>query len=100
MILIGQLSCEVKDVKQVANIYSKFEALPSYIKRTGPYFQVSKKEGIQAITIYMTTDDGKFNDAYDFLLDRYNSFKGVSSVSFSVERWENFTGALDILRNL
>ncbi len=99
MVLVGQLSCQMKDVKQVAQIYSKFDKLPSYIKKTGPYFQVSKKGGLRALTIYRA-DDGKFDQAYDYLLERLKPFAGVASVSFSVERWENLKDTLGILRSL
>ena len=99
MVLIGQLSCQMKDVKQMAQIYSKFESLPSYIKKSGPYFQVSEKEGVRAITLYLA-DDGEVDKAHDFLLERYEPFSGVSSVSYSLERWENIKDTLEILRSL
>ncbi len=99
MVLVGQLSCQMKDVKQVAKIYSTFASLPPYIKKTGPYFQVSKKEGLRALTIYRA-DEGCFDKAYDYLLGRLQPFAGVASVTFSVERWDNLPDTLAILRDL
>ncbi len=99
MVLIGQLSCQMKDVKQMAQIYSKFESLPTYIKKSGPYFQVNAKEGVKAITLYLA-DDGQVDKAHDYLLERYKPFAGVSSVCYSLERWSNIKDTLEILRNL
>ncbi|MEN8257594.1 MAG: hypothetical protein ABFS09_07000 [Thermodesulfobacteriota bacterium] len=83
----------------MAQIYSKFADLPSYIKKSGPYFQVSEKEGVRALTLYLA-DEGKIDKAHDYLLERYEPFSRVSSASYSVERWENIKDALATLRNL
>ena len=99
MVLIGKLSCQIKDVKQVAQIYSKIDKLPPYIKKSGPYFQVSKKEGLRALTLYRA-EEGKFDQAYDYIVERLKTFAGVASVSYSVERWENIQDTLAILREM
>lgn len=89
----------MKDIKQVAQIYSKIDKLPPYIKRSGPYFQVSEKEGLRALTLYRT-EGGKLDQVHDYLLERYEPFARVSSVSYSIERWENIQDALAILREM
>ncbi|PLX46927.1 MAG: hypothetical protein C0613_15315 [Desulfobulbaceae bacterium] len=99
MVLIGQLSCQLKDIKEVAKIYRNFAALPAHIGKAGPYFRIRDKKGLQALTIYRV-EGGDLAAAHDYLLERYKPFAGVPSVSYSVTGWQDLSEALETLRNM
>lgn len=96
MVLVGQLSCQMKDVKALALVYSKFGKLPDSIKKIGPYFQVDGKEGVRSLTLYIF-DQKNYEEVHDHLMERYSPMSGVSTVSYSIERWEDLKDALALL---
>ena len=96
MIRIAHLSFPADSAEAVVAHLGQTPPVPTFMTMHGPLVKGSSEEGIKTMSFYQF-DDGKLNEANDYLTRRYDMYRGVPGVVVEIEEWVDADLALQLM---
>lgn len=99
MIMFGTLNFPPDSAKAVAERYAQAAPVPEFMKVSGPYIRSDIANGISTLSIF-EFEDGRADEALDYLKKRYATFAAVPGTTSTIEEWLGIEAAFQVLEEM